>query len=163
MTTINTETETVVKKILPYLQRRGYDISQDLDFETAVTTTDRYSKGYIDILVTLGKAKPLFLIEAKKISKTLTAKDRDQGLSYANSANINVPFIVVTNGIDIHCYNTKTKTKIQWDGKTTEKIPTKEQLKAVIRTLKANPLETNVAISNDPSLPFRPGLPLRQL
>ncbi|MBB3117571.1 N-6 DNA methylase [Pseudoduganella violacea] len=163
MTTINTETETVVKKILPYLERRGYDISSDLDFETAINTTDRYSKGYIDILVTLGKSKPTFLIEAKKISKTLTTKDRDQALSYANSAGINVPFVVVTNGVDIHCYNAKTKTKIQWDGETTEKIPTKEQLKLVIRTLKANSAETNIGISNDPSLPYRPGLPLRQL
>jgi len=72
MTTINTETETVVKKILPYLRRRGYDLTKDLDFETGVTITDRYSKGYIDILVNSGKKKPQFLIEAKKISKKLT-------------------------------------------------------------------------------------------
>jgi type I restriction enzyme M protein len=37
MTTINSETETVVKKILPYLQRRGYDLVKDLDFETGVS------------------------------------------------------------------------------------------------------------------------------
>lgn len=163
MLSINTETETVVKKILPYLERRGYDITTDLDFETGVTTTDRYSKGYIDILVTLGKKKPLFLIEAKKISKKLTAKDRDQALSYANSKEINVSFVVVTNGNDIQCYNAKTKTRIQWDGKLTDKIPTREQLKSVVRTLKANPLETIIKISNDSSLPFRPGLALRQL
>lgn len=30
---INTETETVIKKILPYLKRRGYDVEQDFDFE----------------------------------------------------------------------------------------------------------------------------------
>ncbi len=163
MASINTETETVVKKILPYLSRRGYDLVADLDFETAITTTDRYSKGYIDILVTAGKQKPLFLIEAKKISKKLTSKDRDQALKYANSKEINVPFVVVTNGIDIHCYNSKTKEKILWDGKTTEKIPSKEQLKLAIRTLKSNPSEKIINISNDISLPFRPGLPLRQL
>jgi type I restriction enzyme M protein len=105
----------------------------------------------------------MFLIEAKKISKKLTTKDRDQALSYANSKEINVPFIVVTNGVDIHCYNSKTKSIILWDGKTTEKIPTKEQLKAVIRIFKVNPLETNITISNDLSLPYRPGLALRQL
>lgn len=60
MTTINTETETVVKKILPYLIRRGYELTEDLDFETGVTITDRYSKGYIDILVTAGKKSPNF-------------------------------------------------------------------------------------------------------
>ena len=163
MASINTETETVVKKILPYLQRRGYDLVSDLDFETSVTTTDRYSRGYIDILVTTGKTKPVFLIEAKKISKKLTSKDRDQALSYANSKEINVPFVVVTNGIDIHCYNSKTKLKILWDGKSTEKIPTKEQLKSVLRILKSTPLESNIKISNDSSLPFRSGLALRQL
>ena len=51
MGSINTETETVIKKILPYMKRRGYNIEQDFDFETAVSTTDRYTKGYVDILV----------------------------------------------------------------------------------------------------------------
>ena len=163
MTTINTETETVVKKILPYLSRRGYELTDDLDFETGVTITDRYSKGYIDILVTAGKNKPQFLIEAKKISKKLNERDRDQAISYARSKEINVPFVVVTNGNDIQCFNTKTKARILWDGKAQDKIPTKEQLKKVIMTLKANPEESTIKISNDESLPFRPGLALRQL
>lgn len=163
MTTINTETETVVKKILPYLIRRGYELTEDLDFETGVTITDRYSKGYIDILVTAGKKKPQFLIEAKKISKKLNAKDRDQAISYARSKEVNVPFVVVTNGNDIQCFNTKTKARILWDGKSQDKIPTKEQLKKVISTLKASPEESVIKISNDESLPFRPGIALRQL
>lgn len=50
MPSLRTETETVVKKILPYLERRGYDIVKDLDFETGVKVVDRYTKGYIDIL-----------------------------------------------------------------------------------------------------------------
>lgn len=166
MSNIRTETETVVKKILPYLERRGYDIKSDLDYETAVKTTDRYSNGYIDLLVTLGKSKPEFLIEAKKISKKLTAKDRDQAILYARSQQINVPFVVVTNGNDIQCFNTKTKGRILWDGKPLDKIPTKEQLKLVLRTLRTNPEATVIALSTqsgDNSLPFRPGLPLRQL
>jgi type I restriction enzyme M protein len=163
MTTINTETETVVKKILPYLQRRGYDLLTDLDFETGVTITDRYSKGYIDILVTCGKKKPLFLIEAKKISKKLTAKDRDQAIAYAKSKEVNVPFVVVTNGLDIQCFNSVNKARILWDGQSQDKIPTKEQLKKVVSALKSNPNETIIKISNDDSLPFRPGLALRQL
>lgn len=163
MTTINTETETVVKKILPYLQRRGYDLVTDLDFETGVSITDRYSKGYIDILVTCGKKKPLFLIEAKKISKKLTAKDRDQAIAYARSKEVNVPFVVVTNGIDIQCFNSENKNRILWDGKQQDKIPTKVQLKKVSTALKSNPHETIIKISNDESLPFRPGLALRQL
>nr|VFK60989.1 MAG: type I restriction enzyme M protein [Candidatus Kentron sp. UNK]VFK69609.1 MAG: type I restriction enzyme M protein [Candidatus Kentron sp. UNK] len=167
MSSINTETETVVKKILPYLQRRGYDLSSDLDFETGVSISDRYSKGYIDILVTGGKIKPLFLIEAKKISKKLTSQDRDQAISYAKSKEINVPFVVVTNGVDIQCFNSENKARILWDGKAQDKIPTKEQLKRVIQVLRENPNETVIEISNsskeDSSLPFRPGLALRQL
>jgi len=160
---INTETETVVKKILPYLERRGYDLSNDINFERAVTVAERYSKGYIDLLVTLGKAKPSFLIEAKKISKQLTSKDRDQAISYGRSSDIAVPFVVVTNGAEIQCFNTKNSKRILWDGKMSDKIPTKEQLKLALRVLKVNPDETNIPISNDSSLPFRPGLPLRQL
>lgn len=163
MSTIRTETETVIKKIIPYLQRRGYDIEMDLDFETSINTTDRYSKGYIDILVTLGKSKPSFLIEAKKISKKLTSLDRDQAVNYAASKEVNVPFVVVTNGIDVQCFNSKNKKRILWDGKAVDKIPTKDQLKIVLRTLKTAPDEIRITISNDQSLPFRPGLPLRQL
>ena len=95
MSSINTETETVIKKILPYMKRRGYDIEKDFDFETAVNTTDRYTKGYVDILVTLGKRNPLFLIEAKRIGKNLTNKDRDQAISYARSKEIKVPFVII--------------------------------------------------------------------
>ncbi|MBJ6119500.1 N-6 DNA methylase [Pontibacter sp. BT310] len=163
MTSIRTETETVIKKILPYLERRGYDLKSDFDFETAVVTAERYSKGYIDVLVNLGKPKPVFLIEAKKISKKLNSKDRDQAISYARSSEINVPFVVVTNGIEIQCFNTKNKNRILWDGKPLDKIPSKEQLKIALRTLKSNPDAVIIPLSSDSSLPYRPGLPLRQL
>ncbi len=160
---IRTETETVIKRILPYLNRRGYDTIRDLDFETTATIVDSYSKGFVDILVTLGKKKAAFLIEAKRISKKLTSKDRDQAISYARAKEINVPFVVVTNGIDIQCYNTKNKKQILWDGKAIDKIPSKEQLAQVLRNIRANPDETIISISNDESLPYRPSLPLRQL
>ena len=64
-----TETDTVVKRILPYLVRRGYDIALDCNFEAKTKHPERYSKGYVDILVTCGKSKPQFLIEAKRSSK----------------------------------------------------------------------------------------------
>lgn len=163
MGSINTETETVIKKILPYMKRRGYDIEKDFDFETAVSTTDRYTKGYVDILVTLGKAHPLFLIEAKRIGKNLTNKDRDQAISYARSKDIKVPFVVVTNGKDIQCFNSKNKQRIIWDGKRSDKIPSRSQVENVVKTLRAKPDEIIISISNDDSLPFRQGLPLRQL
>lgn len=163
MSSIRTETETVIKKILPYLERRGYDLQKDIDFETATQTLDRYTKGYIDLLIFANKKTPAFLIEAKRISKTLTTKDRDQAINYARTKEVNVPFVVVTNGKDIHCYNTKNKIRILWDGKRSDKIPSKAQLDKVLRALKTNPDEVCIGISNDESLPFRQGLALRQL
>lgn len=92
---IKSETETVVKKILPYLERRGYDIVNDLEFETSISVQEVSSKVFIDILINLGKKNASFLIEAKKLSKKLTNKDRDQAIKYAKSKEINVPFVVV--------------------------------------------------------------------
>lgn len=158
---IRNETETVVKRILPYLRRRGYDPETDLDFETAIAQPDRYAKGYVDILVKCGKAKPLFLIEAKRSSKKLSAKDRDQALAYGKA--LKVLFVVVTNGNDIQTYNVANAHPIKWDGKLTAKIPTSAQLKQVIGTLKADKTSTDIVLTKDPSLPFRPGLPLKQL
>ena len=163
MAHIKSETETVIKKILPYLNRRGYDTVKDFDFETMSTLTDSYSKGFVDILVTLGKKNAAFLIEAKRISKKLTNKDRDQAISYARAKEIKVPFVVVTNGVDIQCFNAKNKKRILWDGKAIDKIPSRDQLPKVLKELKKDPDSTYIPISNDTSLPYRPGLPLRQL
>lgn len=159
MNSVNTETETVIKRILPYLFRRGY-LLEDLDFETPVKLTSRYNQGYVDVLVSAGKKSPQFLIEAKRISKTLTDKDRDQAISYASSMGI--LFVVVTNGIEVRVYNTNTKQAMSWDGKRADKIPTKLDLPKVIKQLKANNSQADVSLS-DKSLPFRPSLPLRQL
>lgn len=163
MAHVKSETETVIKKILPYLNRRGYDTVNDFDFETMSTLTDSYSKGFVDILVTLGKKNAAFLIEAKRISKKLTNKDRDQAISYARAKEIRVPFVVVTNGVDIQCFNTKNKKRILWDGKAIDKIPSRDQIPKVLKELKKDPDATYIPISNDTSLPYRPGLPLRQL
>jgi type I restriction enzyme M protein len=114
---IRTETETVIKKILPYLRRREYDIENDLDFETPVKTTSRYSLGYADILVTCGKTKPFFVIEAKRSSRRLTERDRDQAIDYGQG--LGVLFVVVTNGNDIQCFNISNKEPIRWNGKLT--------------------------------------------
>jgi type I restriction enzyme M protein len=156
--TIKSETETVIKKILPYLKRRGYDIEKDLNFETSTVLTDSYKKGYVDILVTCGKDKPFFLIEAKKSSKTLNDKDRDQGISYGQA--LKVFFVVITNGSDIRCFNVANKRPIFWNGKLSQKIPTRTQLQKVISAFKIDKEITNIL---DNSLPFRPGLPLKQL
>lgn len=159
---IHTETDTVIKRILPYLTRRGYDIAVDIDYETATKHPERYSKGYVDLLVTGGKKKPQFLIEAKRSSKTLTQKDAKQAIDYGIAHG--VPFVIVTNGRDIQAFNTTTTTAIRWNGKLTEKIPSKDQLATVLRAFKTNPSATDIPLTNDEnSLPFRPGLPLKQL
>lgn len=157
---IVTETETVIKKILPYLQRREYG-ADDLDFETPVKAANRYSLGYADILVTCGKTKPLFVIEAKRSSRRLTDKDREQAVDYGNG--FGVLFVVVTNGNDIQCFNVSNGKPIRWNGKLTQKVPTKTQLAKVISALKVNKDATDIALTDDESLPFRPGLPLKQL
>lgn len=161
MASIKTETETVIKKILPYLRRRDYDIEADLDFETPVKALDRYTLGYADILVTCGKSKPQFVIEAKRSSKKLNSIDRDQAINYGKS--FDCLFVVVSNGKEIQCFNVANKKPILWDGQLTQKIPTKSQLPTVMRALRINKQATEIALSNDPSLPFRPGLPLKQL
>ena len=157
-----TETDTVVKRILPYLVRRGYDTALDCNFEAETKHPERYSKGYVDILVTCGKSKPQFLIEAKRSSKKLTKKDVKQAIDYGNAHS--VPFVIVTNGRGIQAFNTSTKKPIKWNGKLVEKIPTKDQLKTVLRAFKANKDAIDIPLTDDEnSLPFRPGLPLKQL
>lgn len=157
-----TETDTVIKRILPYLTRRGYDVAQDIEFETATKQVDRYSKGYVDLLIHAGKSAPQFLIEAKRSSKGLTKSDAKQAIDYGKAHK--VLFVIVTNGKDIQAFNTASGEPIKWDGKLTDKIPTKDQLKTVVAALKTNPAATSLPLGKgEKSLPFRPGLPLKQL
>lgn len=153
------ETETVIKKILPYLERRGYDIENDMTFES-VTANDGINKGYIDILVSIGNKK-CFIIEAKKISKKLDAKDKKQALKYAKAEG--VPFAVLTNGVNIFCFNTANKERIAFDGEYVDKLPTRNELLQVLKLFKANKNCVDIALSNKLSLPYRQGLSLRQL
>lgn len=69
----------------------------------------------------------------------------------------------MTNGRDVRAYNTKTGKPIRWNGQLTDKIPTKDQLKIAVHVLKINPEASDVPLGSDRSLPFRPGLPLKQL
>jgi type I restriction enzyme M protein len=158
---LHSETDTVIKRILPYLRRRGYDIEKDIDFETSTKHPERYTKGYVDLLVTCGQAKPIFLIEAKRTNKTLNAKDTKQAIDYGTAQK--VQFVVVTNGHDIRCFNAKSGAPLKWDGRLIEKIPTRDQLKHVVQALKTNSAATDIPLGTDRSLPYRPGLPVKQL
>jgi type I restriction enzyme M protein len=155
------ETETVVKRILPYLRRRGYDENQDFSFEETAEYVDRHKRGYVDILVTCGRANPLFLIEAKRLSRAITKGDETQALDYGRAKK--VPFVVVTNGHDIHCFATASREPIRWNGSLRGRVPAKHQLQDVVRYIRAHPDSREVPLGDDESLPFRPGLPLRQL
>ncbi len=154
------EMDTVVKRVLPYLKRREYDQEKDFDFETPMRLATRYAMGYADILVTCGKASPQFLIEAKRDSRKLTPKDRDQAIEYGET--LKTAFVVVTNGKEVRCYNTRNKKAILWNGKLGDKIPSKSQLPKVLASLRTNPLSTDIALG-DSLTPFRPALPLKQL
>ncbi len=93
---IHSETDTVVKRILPYLCCRGYDIKKDIDFEPPTKQPEKYSKGYIDLLVTCGDPRPVFLIEAKRTSRVLNAPDPSgDRLRHPRDA-----FVMVTSGHD---------------------------------------------------------------
>lgn len=156
------ETETVIKKIIPYLQRRGYEPTKDFEYEVKVKIKAESRIGFIDIVVNHNK-KPAFLIEAKRLNKPLTQKDRKQVLDYAESLNTKVGFVVLTNGSEIQCINVATKKNVMWDGVTTGLIPTKNQLDKVIPLLKKDPMECIIRLTDDKGIPFKPGLPLRQI
>ena len=118
------ETETVVKRILPYLRRRGYDDGSDLEYETGAAFADRYGKGYVDILVTCGKPRPQFLVEAKRLSRSIGQKDEKQALEYGQA--FKVPFVVVTNGMEMRCLNVANGQAIRWDGTLRGLVPPKQ-------------------------------------
>ena len=136
-------------------------MEKDIDFEAPVKKGERQTQGYVDLLVNLGKGAPKFLIEAKRATKKLGLKDRSQALDYGKSYN--VPFVVVTNGQDIQCFNTSNGDLIKWDGRSTQKIPTRDQLKTVMSSLNKDKSQTSVPLGTDRSLPFRPGLSPKQL
>ncbi|MFJ4985122.1 N-6 DNA methylase [Streptomyces sp. NPDC088732] len=164
MSSVRSETETVIKRILPYLERRGYSISDDIAFEAPVQLEESRKRGFVDLLVTCGAKSPKFVIEAKRLAKPLSEKDREQALQYGRA--LKVPFVVVTNGRMMQCYNTKNGLLIRWGGTSADKIPSKSQLALVMRTLNADPSATIVPlekVGDDATLPFRPGLTLKQL
>ncbi|GAA2211425.1 N-6 DNA methylase [Nonomuraea monospora] len=162
MSSVRTETETVVKRVLPYLRRRGYDPEKDIDFETPVQSMERYTKGYVDLLVTCGKANPLFVIEAKRNGKRLNRDDAKQAINYGKA--VKAPFVAVTNGQIVQVFHTDSGQPIQWNGRIADKIPSKDQIDAVIRFMRRKKDAINIPLGDgDASLPFRPSLPLKQL
>jgi type I restriction enzyme M protein len=155
------ETETVIKRIVPYLQRKGYDLETDLSFEV-ITETSKERKGFIDILVTCGRKQPYFLIEAKRDGTKFTNNHRNQALVYG--ASLKVLFVALTNGKHFELLNTHTSKKLKYNGSAFNRLPSKyDLLNSFIPQLKKNIQADDIIISSDRSLPFRPGLPLSKL
>lgn len=156
------ETETVIKKILPYLQRREYDIETDLRFEEPAEIDTSLKKGFIDVLVTCGKKTPYFLIEAKRDGTKLTAKHKAQAIQYGKSKGC--LFVAVTNGQIFELFNVATGQNLKLNGTTFNRLPSKDELlKIVVPELKKHPERDTLYIPTDKSIPFRPGIPLTKL
>jgi type I restriction enzyme M protein len=153
------ETETVIKRIIPYLTRRGYDVSADFTFEYPTAGSERAKLGFVDILVKQG-GKIAFLVEAKRVARTLVQRDRKQAVSYGKACK--APFVILTNGNQFESLNTAHGGRIRWDGKLSDKVPTKKELPKALAALRKDPLLVDVPLKDD-SLPYRPGLALKQL
>lgn len=157
-----TEMTTVIKKIVPYLQRRGYNLDDNMFFG-ARAENEQERIGFVDILIKRSTRanSALFLIEAKRDSAKLTAQHRKQALDYGEV--IHCPFVVVTNGEEFELYNVVTGKKIKVNGSVIGKVPHYQRLDHVLAQFKANPPTDNIDLGTDTSLPFRPGLNLPQL
>lgn len=156
------ETETVIKRIVPYLTRRGYDLQNDLTFEDLAITEAGGRKGFVDILVSCGKATPPYLIEAKRDGTKLIAKHRKQALDYGKAKHC--LFVALTDGKTFELLNTKTGHLLKINNSAANRLPSKSDLeKYVIPQLKKNPSVESIEIETDRSLPYRPGLSLSKL
>lgn len=157
-----TEMNTVIKKITPYLQRRGYSLDDNLFFGERVEN-EQERVGFIDILVkrTARATRALFLIEAKRDTARLNASHRQQALNYGRT--IQVPFVVTTNGTEFELYNVVTGKKLKVNGSVIGKVPRYTSLDNILMQFRTNPLLDNIALTNDTSLPYRTGLNLPEL
>ncbi|MBC2319213.1 N-6 DNA methylase [Listeria booriae] len=156
------ETETVIKRILPYLERRGYNIEKDMKFEEMAELDTEKRKGFIDIMINCGKRNPLFLIEAKRDGTKITANHRKQAIDYGKSKKC--LFVAITNGQDFELLNVSTGIQLKLNDTAYNKIPSRDELiKKVIPELKKDSKTSNIYINNDRSLPYRPGVPLTKL
>ena len=149
-----TETSTVIKKILPHLNRLGYLVN-DMEFEEAVRDEDERVKGFIDIEIH-HNGKPVFLIEAKRDQTRLGTKERQQVFNYANG-RAEIFFVVVTNGYDFQLYNARAGQRLKINGSILNGIPRRQDLEHVLQQLRKEPECDNIVLTDRPPS-YRPGL-----
>jgi len=157
-----TEISTVIKKIVPYLQRRGYSLDDNMFFGERAEN-EQESAGFVDILIkrSARATTALYLLEAKRDNAKLNVAHRNQALAYGRA--VHVPFVVVTNGEEFQLYNVTTNRKLKVNGSVIGKVPHYHRLDAVLAQFRASPALDNIDLSADESLPYRPGLNLPQL
>jgi type I restriction enzyme M protein len=154
--------ETIVKKILPYLTRKGYNIQNDISFEEPANSDVDERKGFIDILIHCGKSSPYFVIEAKRDGTTINESHRKQALNYGESRKC--LFVSITNGKNFELLNVTTKKKLKFNGYLYNRLPARSDLiKYVIPQMKKNPQLEDISIPSDKSIPYRPGVSLSKL
>ena len=149
-----TETSTVIKKILPHLNRLGY-LVDNMEFEQAVRDEEEHVKGFTDIEIH-HKGRPVFLIEAKRDQTKLGAKERQQVLDYAQRRP-DILFVVVTNGYDFQLYNARTGQRLKINGSILNGVPRRQDLDLVLGQLRDEPQSDNIVLTDRPPS-YRPGL-----
>ncbi|GAB6928234.1 N-6 DNA methylase [Paenibacillus sp. JCM 10914] len=155
------ETETLIKRVIPYLNRRGYEIDNNMFFEESIKIGD--STLFQDIVIKKSKAarKPMFVIEVKKDTLKIEQKHINQALNYGSHAD--VPFVVVTNGVEFRLYNVHTKKRITFNEMIISKIPAYSDMDLVLKRFTSNPTLPDINLTSDKSLPFKPTVSASQL
>ena len=105
--------------------------------------------------------QPLFVIEAKRDSASLRASHLKQAIRYGKV--LSCLLVVATNGEDFELHNVATGKRLKVNGFIIGKVPLYSRIDAVLKQLKDNPLQDNIDLAADDSLPYRPGLNLPQL
>jgi type I restriction enzyme M protein len=146
------EITTVIKKILPYLNRLGYDTEKDLEFGEPVKEGDT-TTGFTDIEVVLA-GKTMFVIEAKRDTAKLKTKDFEQALNYGIAKK--TAFVAITNGFEFRLFNVKTGNPLKINGRSTNIIPRKTDLPKLLAVIKKTPDIDDLTIQTESI--YKPGV-----
>lgn len=122
---LRTEEDVKIKYLMPKLKDLGYSESC-CEFEKAIEVQEgrKIKNIFADIIVytTPKKEIPLLLCETKSPSEVLDRRVREQAISYARLLPKIAPLVLITNGIQVHIYETINKTMLQ-------ELPSKNDLK----------------------------------
>jgi type I restriction enzyme M protein len=110
-----TEEDVKVKFLLPFLRDRGYK-DECIRFEQAVTVQEgrKQKTIFADAVVYASPAgeAPLVLCETKAPGEVLDRRVKEQAISYARLLPRIAPIVLITNGSQVHVYQTLNKNRI---------------------------------------------------